>query len=68
MHNNITKKYAYLRFNRCFVSQEADSKPDAEVASKIVDSVFANFTNSKNMRACIAVWAGKVRLIDNVGF
>ena len=42
-----SKQYAYLRFNRCFVSQEADNKPDTEVASKILDSVFANFKSSK---------------------
>ncbi len=42
-----SKKYAYLRFNRCFVSPEADNKPDAEVAGKILDSVFRNFTGSE---------------------
>jgi carboxyl-terminal processing protease len=44
-----SKQYAYLRFNRCFVSQDADNKPDAEVASKILDSVFASFTHSKTL-------------------
>lgn len=42
-----SKKYGYLRFNRCFVSDDAESKPDAEVAGKILDSVFQNFKDSK---------------------
>jgi len=44
-----SKKCAYLRFNRCFVAQEADNKLDAEVASQILDSVFTNFTNSPTL-------------------
>ncbi|SDF75395.1 Tricorn protease C1 domain-containing protein [Mucilaginibacter pineti] len=35
----------YLRFNRCFVAQEADNIPDAKVAAKILDTVFAAFKN-----------------------
>lgn len=44
-----SKKYGYLRFNRCFVSDDAESKPDAEVAGKILDSIFKNFINSKTL-------------------
>ncbi|HUQ96350.1 MAG TPA: hypothetical protein VM010_01710, partial [Chitinophagaceae bacterium] len=39
--------YAYLRFNRCFVLPDAESKPDADMASLILDSVFANFKTAK---------------------
>lgn len=42
-----SKKYGYLRFNRCFVSDDAESKPDAEVAGKILDSIFQDFSSSK---------------------
>jgi carboxyl-terminal processing protease len=47
---STSKKYAYLRFNRCFVSEEEEnSKLDAEAASKLLDSVFLNFTSSKTL-------------------
>lgn len=36
----ISKNYGYLRFNRCFVDQEADNIPDAKQAAKILDTVF----------------------------
>jgi carboxyl-terminal processing protease len=42
-----SKKYGYLRFNRCFVSDDAESIPDATMAGKILDSVFQNFKGSK---------------------
>jgi hypothetical protein len=42
-----SNEVAYLRFNRCFVSQEADNKADAAVEGKILDSIFSNFVNSK---------------------
>jgi carboxyl-terminal processing protease len=38
-----SKNTVYLRFNRCFVSQEADNVPDAKVAGRILDTVFAAF-------------------------
>lgn len=44
-----SKKQGYLRFNRCFVSDDAESIPDAAAASKILDSIFKNFTNSKTL-------------------
>jgi carboxyl-terminal processing protease len=46
---STSKKYGYLRFNRCFVSQEADNIPDAAVARKILDTIFSNFKNVKNI-------------------
>jgi len=35
-----SKGITYLRFNRCFVSQEADNITDAKVCSRILDSIF----------------------------
>ncbi|RFZ81832.1 hypothetical protein DYU05_18605 [Mucilaginibacter terrenus] len=42
-------KTAYLRFNRCFVSQEADNIPDAKQCSHILDTVFAAFKNKNHI-------------------
>lgn len=44
-----SKTTGYLRFNRCFVSQDADNIPDTKMAGKILDSVFADFKNVKNI-------------------
>jgi carboxyl-terminal processing protease len=38
---------AYLRFNRCFVDQQADNKADALVLSNILDTVFVKLAQSK---------------------
>jgi carboxyl-terminal processing protease len=38
----VSKQYGYLRFNRCFVDGDADSKPDAAVAGKILDSIMVH--------------------------
>jgi carboxyl-terminal processing protease len=43
------KTTGYLRFNRCFVSQEADNVPDAKVADEILNSVFAAFKNTRDI-------------------
>jgi hypothetical protein len=45
----ISKNRGYLRFNRCFVDGNADNKPDAIVAGKILDSVFVEFSNIKTL-------------------
>lgn len=44
-----SKNSGYLRFNRCFVDGDADNIKDAEVASKILDSVFEHFQNVKSL-------------------
>ncbi|MDB5278241.1 MAG: Peptidase family [Ferruginibacter sp.] len=54
----VSSKTGYLRFNRCYVDGNADSKPDAAVAGKILDTVFSNF---KNLQSLI------VDVRDNVG-
>jgi len=41
----VSNNVGYLRFNRCFVDGDADSKPDAAVAGKILDTVFSHFKN-----------------------
>lgn len=53
-----SKEYAYLRFNRCFASQDADNKTDGMVVSKILDTIFENFTNSKTLI---------IDVLDNIG-
>jgi carboxyl-terminal processing protease len=40
---------AYLRFNRCFVSQDADNVPDAAVCAKILDTVFPALNKKKDL-------------------
>jgi hypothetical protein len=44
-----SKQYGYLRFNRCFASQEADNVPDAAVAGHILDTVFRYFDDVKGL-------------------
>lgn len=39
----------YLRFNRCFVDQDADNVPDAVVAGKILDTIFTCFKHLQSM-------------------
>src|SRR4051812_19422519 len=46
---SISNGIGYLRFNRCFVDGDAESVPDAKVASKILDTVFASFKNVKSL-------------------
>ena len=41
----VSANYGYLRFNRCFVDGDAESKPDAVVAGKILDSIMAQAHN-----------------------
>lgn len=45
----VSNKTGYLRFNRCYVDGNADSKPDAAVAGKILDTVFSNFRNLQSL-------------------
>src|SRR3954451_17600113 len=46
---SISNGIGYLRFNRCFVDGDAESVPDAKVAGKILDTVFASFKNVKSL-------------------
>lgn len=39
----------YLRFNRCFVDQDSDNVPDAVVAGKLLDTLFASFKDVKSI-------------------
>ncbi len=46
-----------------------DFKPEYfEIVNAETLQTISNFNESKNVRACIAVWAGNVRLIDNIAF
>jgi hypothetical protein len=45
----VAKQYGYLRFNRCFVDGDADSKPDAAVAGKILDSIMKQASKLKGL-------------------
>jgi carboxyl-terminal processing protease len=38
-----SKEYGYLRFNRCFVDENADNKADAMEAGKLLDTIFRAF-------------------------
>jgi len=44
-----SKTYGYLRFNRCFASQDADNVQDAHMAGKLLDTIFADFKNAKTI-------------------
>src|SRR4051794_23014512 len=46
---SISNGIGYLRFNRCFVDGDAESVPDATVAGRVMDTVFAAFKNVKSL-------------------
>lgn len=46
---STSKGIGYLQFNRCFVDGDAESIPDALVAGKILDTVFASFRNVQSL-------------------
>lgn len=46
---SVSKRFGYLRFNRCFVSQDSDNIPDAAAAGKFLDTIFSSFKNVKNI-------------------
>ncbi|MGY3088679.1 carboxyl-terminal processing protease [Hymenobacter sp. UYAg731] len=45
----VSAQWAYLRFNRCFVDQEADNKPDAVALGKLLDTLFPKFAGSRGL-------------------
>lgn len=45
----VSPQWAYVRFNRCFVDQEADSKPDAVALGKLLDTLFPKIAKSKGV-------------------
>ncbi len=46
-HYAVSPRLAYLRFNRCFVDPDADSKPDAVALGKLLDTLFPQLANSQ---------------------
>ena len=47
--HSVSAKFGYLRFNRCFVDQEAENRADAMVLSNILNTVFTNFAPAKGL-------------------
>ena len=46
---SVSSHLAYLRFNRCFVDQEADNKADAVVLGKLLDTLFSKLSKSEGL-------------------
>jgi carboxyl-terminal processing protease len=45
----VSPQWAYVRFNRCFVDPDADSKPDAAALGKLLDTLFPKLAHSKGL-------------------
>ncbi|WP_198172972.1 S41 family peptidase [Hymenobacter ginkgonis] len=43
----VSPRLAYLRFNRCFVDQDADNKVDAVALGQLLDTLFPQFAKSQ---------------------